>query len=247
MAGSGQESDQRMSYILDALKKLDHEKSRKIRGDGVVNISGALFERDRPRPAGTAGWKIALAVSIAVLVTFAGTWYYLRFGTGWKNNAARPATRAAQVVPAPLPAVPLAVSGQNTPPTAPTVAPPAAVSPVQTLKPPAPPVQLSAPPDTVAAPGTQQEPPPRRKARKSPPSAAAPTMAAPADIKLSGIAYQDERRARRAVVNGFLMQEGGVVAGAVITDIFQDRVRFSLAGSSFELSLISSGVPASGK
>jgi general secretion pathway protein B len=67
-------------------------------------------------------------------------------------------------------------------------------------------------------------------------------IAAPADIKLSGIAWQDERRTRRAVVNGFLMQEGGIVAGARITDIYQDRVRFSLSGKTFEIPLISSTV-----
>jgi general secretion pathway protein B len=64
---------------------------------------------------------------------------------------------------------------------------------------------------------------------------------------LSGIAWQEERRARRAVVNGFLMQEGGVVSGAKITDIFQDRVRFSQSGKSFEIPLIPSGPSAAGK
>ena len=72
-------------------------------------------------------------------------------------------------------------------------------------------------------------------------------IAAPADIKLSGIAWQEERRARRAVVNGFLMKEGGIVSGARITDIYQDRVRFSLSGNSFEIPLVSSAVPAAGK
>jgi general secretion pathway protein B len=72
-------------------------------------------------------------------------------------------------------------------------------------------------------------------------------VAAPADIMLSGIAWQDDRRARRAVVNGFLMQEGGVVSGARITEIFQDRVRFTLAGKYFEIPLTSAGFPAAGK
>jgi general secretion pathway protein B len=79
------------------------------------------------------------------------------------------------------------------------------------------------------------------------PQSAGQAIAAPSDIKLSGIAWQEERRARRAVVNGFLMQEGGLVSGARITDIFQDRVRFSLSGKSFEIPLISSPVPAAGK
>jgi general secretion pathway protein B len=62
-----------------------------------------------------------------------------------------------------------------------------------------------------------------------------------ADIRISGIAWQDERTARRAVVNGFLMKEGGVVAGARIVEILQDRVRFSQSGRDFELSLVVTG------
>ena len=72
-------------------------------------------------------------------------------------------------------------------------------------------------------------------------------MAAPAGITLSGIAWQDDRRARRGVVNGFLMQEGGVVSGARITEIYQDRVRFTLSGTYFEIPLTSTGFPAAGK
>jgi general secretion pathway protein B len=87
----------------------------------------------------------------------------------------------------------------------------------------------------------------RKKERKGTALPADQMIAAPADIKLSGIAWQDDRPARRAVVNGFLMQEGGVVSGARITDIFQDRVRFSLSGKSFEIPLISSGTPAAEK
>jgi general secretion pathway protein B len=72
-------------------------------------------------------------------------------------------------------------------------------------------------------------------------------VAAPADIKVSGIAWQDERRARRAVINGFLMQEGGVVSGARITEILPDRVRFSLDNGVFEVPLTLSGFPGAGK
>jgi general secretion pathway protein B len=74
-------------------------------------------------------------------------------------------------------------------------------------------------------------------------------MAAPENIKISGIAWQDERSARRAVVNDFLMKEGNVVSGAKILEIKQDRVRFSLSGSTFEVPLLSSAtaMPGAGK
>ncbi len=60
---------------------------------------------------------------------------------------------------------------------------------------------------------------------------------APADIKLSGIAWQDERSARRAVINGFLLKEGAAVSGAKIIDIQIDRVRFSSPAGQFEIKL----------
>ncbi|GAC1466137.1 MAG: hypothetical protein PVSMB11_01550 [Desulfuromonadaceae bacterium] len=71
-------------------------------------------------------------------------------------------------------------------------------------------------------------------------------MQAPADIKLSGIAWQDERRARRAVVNGFLLKEGAVVSGAKIIDIQADRVRFSSSTGLFEIKL-DAVLPAEGQ
>jgi general secretion pathway protein B len=243
-----------MSYILDALKKLEHDKSRKSRRDGTINISGALFEQERHKPSGPVVWKIALVVTVAVLVTFGATWLLLRPAKGRVKPDPRPAT---QVSPAPatpqatagsvpLPPVPPAVPVQQTP--AAVSSAPAQVSPV---RPPAPP---SKPQKAVvqAAPANEDDDEGRESrrrpdGRKGQSLPADQVTAAPADIKLSGIAWQEERRARRAVVNGFLMQEGGVVSGARITDIFQDRVRFSLSGNSFEIPLVSSTVPAAGK
>lgn len=242
-----------MSYILDALKKLEHEKSQKFRKDGIAGLSGVLYENERPKPARTVVWKISLAVTVAVLVTFGVTWNYLQSGTVPGNILpqrtatdlhAPPATivSSIKVEAAPLPPAPLVAPSQNTP------------APVQAKLRPAIPSAVHSPIAQIAAQAvvpviaedaasivTQQELRKRLKDRKGQTMSASQSMAPPADIKLSGIAYQDERRARRAVVNGFLMQEGGVVSGAVITDIFQDRVRFLLAGRNFELSLVSSG------
>ena len=237
-----------MSYILDALKKLEHEKSRKSRGDGMINISGALFEHERPKPSGVAGWKISLAVTVAVLVTFCATWLFLQSGTGRGKTSPRPATTAApvRIDTAPVPPVPPVVPVQQ----APVAAPPAAAQ-VTTVRVPANPAS----PETVVVPSVpaadddaeERASRKRSKERNGQLLPAEQTTAAPADIKLSGIAWQEERRARRAVVNGFLMQEGGIVSGARITDIFQDRVRFSLSGKIFEIPLTSSAVPAASK
>jgi general secretion pathway protein B len=243
-----------MSYILDALKKLEHEKSRKSRGNGTINISGALFEHERPRPAGTAGWKIALAVVAAVLVTFAASWQLLRPAKGREKVVAVLATPASpppitvEAAPPPLPVplvIPVIPVQEASLPAAPLPAPvvPARAS-ARSSKPQKAVAQAAPVADDDAALLTAQE---LRKRVKGPAAPAAQAMAAPADIKLSGIAWQEERRARRAVVNGFLMQEGGVVSGARITDIYQERVRFLLSGKTFEIPLVSSALPAAGK
>jgi general secretion pathway protein B len=252
MAGFGPEGDGSMSYILDALKKLEHEKSRKSLANGMNNISGALFEHERPRPSGTAGWKIVLAVVAAVLVTFAATWQFLQPAKRREKVVAgltppvSPPPITIEAAPPPLPSPPVIPVQEAPLPAAPLPTP---VVPARASAPPSKPqkaaVQVA--PASVADDAallTMQE---LHKRVKGPAAPAAQTMAAPADIKLSGIAWQEERRARRAVVNGFLMQEGGVVSGARITDIYQERVRFSLSGKTFEIPLVSSGASAAGK
>ena len=70
--------------------------------------------------------------------------------------------------------------------------------------------------------------------------AAVTPQAAPADIIISGIAWQDERSLRRAVVNGALVGEGAEVAGARVLEIREDRVRLSRGGQVFD-AVFSSG------
>jgi general secretion pathway protein B len=241
-----------MSYILDALKKLEHEKSRKSRVGGMINISGALFENERPKPSRAAGWKIALAVTIAILVTFAVTWQFLQSGKGREKPSARlaappPPTSPVKVEIAPAPPVPAAVPVQQALPAASSVPAPAAPVRVPDNNNPAKPQEAVE--QSVPATDDDEDRASRKRARgrKGQVLPAEQAGAAPADIQLSGIAWQEERRARRAVVNGFLMREGGVVSGARITDIYQDRVRFSLSGKIFEIPLISTPVSAAGK
>jgi len=60
------------------------------------------------------------------------------------------------------------------------------------------------------------------------------------DIEVSGIAWQEERQLRRAVINGALMGEGAEVSGARVVEIRENLVRFSRGGSTFEV-IYSSG------
>ena len=142
MAGCGQQGDQFMSYILDALKKLEHEKSQKFRKDGIAGLAGVLFENERPKPARSVAWKIALAVTVAVLVTFGVTWHYLQSGKVHGNVLSQRATTDLHAPPAPLappvkveaapvPPAPLVVPPQNTPAPVQAKQRPATPSPVQ--------------------------------------------------------------------------------------------------------------------
>ncbi|MDA8414407.1 MAG: hypothetical protein M0023_11560 [Desulfobacteraceae bacterium] len=245
-----------MSYILDALKKLENEKSRKSRKDGVINISGALFENERHQGSGMSGWKIVLAVTLVVLVTFGASWLFFRSGKGRKNMIPliakpaqiTPAAPPAAILTAPPPVIP-AVPAPQVPISTPPV-PAVKTHPIRSASP-ARARKAAVQAATVAEDDTPRKTPQeqytRKKDQKRQDVPAEQTMAAPTDIKLSGIAWQEEHRARRAVVNGFLVKEGDVISGARITDIYQDRVRFLLSGKSFEIPLVSSTVPAAGK
>ncbi len=218
-----------MSYILDALKKVEHEKLKKSAPGGMTSMVGDLFQ-EKQRPPATGGKrKIAVLVTVVCLMTFAGSWLLFRDNNPKSTLHSSPVASSV-VAPAFKPA--------DSP-----VVTPAALVPPSTL-----PASPSPPPTTM-----DDDDRPARSIKtvskhfiapaaplllKSSP----PKIQAPADMKLSGIAWQDDHNARRAVVNGFLLKEGGVVSGARISEILTDRVRFTNSGGTFELRLDS--VPA---
>jgi general secretion pathway protein B len=255
-----------MSYILDALKKLESEKSKKTRSDGVVNIAGALLRDEPRRTSSRTAWKVGAIVVVASLATFAATWYFLHADKRHKRFRLSRAVQPPPVVSVAPPAVPPpATPVPQTPPVSPPAAPAAvpvtapakapatpatpAASPVPHTKPRA--AVPSAPMADDEAAGKQAAVPKRHGKQVRPVAEERPVARAlsapPADIKVSGIAWQDERGARRAVVNGFLVHEGSVVSGARITEIFKDRVRFTSGDQVFEAPLLMTVSPAAGK
>jgi len=120
----------------------------------------------------------------------------------------------------------------------------AATPPKETLR------QETTPLTPVTPPQPLQPPPPETPAQKSVQtrenSAAEPVKQATQPviskqkngdegISISGIAWQDERSLRRAVINGFLVGEGAEIQGAKIIEIKETRVRFSRNGNIFEI------------
>lgn len=220
-----------MSYILDALKKIEHEKNKRARPDGRVSISGDLFNEQKQPAARARIWKVLLLIAVASLVTFAGTWFLLK-GNNQKVAAVVPAPpQQPPATAATQKALQLPVSSLSQSAAIETVAP--------SLAAPAGPVKKAVDEDEVPTPQRviKSAKPLKAESISPSPRQMSPTTAAPADIKLSGIAWQDDRRLRRAVINGFLLKEGAIVSGARITDIQADRVRFSSTSGLFEIKL----------
>ncbi|MEI7816939.1 MAG: hypothetical protein WCI45_07075 [Desulfuromonadales bacterium] len=218
-----------MSYILDALKKIEHEKNRKNNSNGRVSISGDLFQERTLHIVKTAVWKTILIIALVSLATSAVTWFILR-GKSTKNIEAvvrQPATLPP--VQAIVPVIPVPAQNQPASVVAPPVPQPAIGSVV--------PVKSGITKDENPSLHPARRPKKHIKTEPNLPKQTVQTMQPPADIKLSGIAWQDEHVGRRAVINGFLLKEGAVIAGAKILDIQTDRVRFSLPTGVFEIKL----------
>lgn len=224
-----------MSYILDALKKIEHEKNRRVQTNGRVNLAGELFREQKPRTGSGGFRRVVIPVAAACLLTCAGTWFVLSGKKPEKADDVRQPEPAIQrSLPPVIPAAPLPVPIQ-TPPAPPAAVPAPVTAPVVSV----PTVQKTV--ETAADEGATSRRSVRRVVKRTlqqaPPKQTVPSVPAPADIKLSGIAWQDERSARRAVVNGFLLKEGAAVSGATVSDIQADRVRFTSPAGSFEIRL----------
>jgi general secretion pathway protein B len=230
-----------MSYILDALKKMEHEKARKVESPGMTRISGELFRDDHRRASDGGGWKIVGVAVAASLVAIVGTWFALTLSRGLRRSADSPPRFSERPAPfgSPVPSLP------SSPRVAQAPSRPAAL-----------PVPEGRFPKGAERSPLQQRPDHEELSARSEAEAsrtdaagaqlqerpaAASLAPAPADIAVSGVAWQEERRGRRAVINGVLMREGSRVSGARVTEIRKDRVRFSRDGKMFEVTLVSPG------
>jgi hypothetical protein len=215
----------------------------------MVNIAGELFKNGPAPPKAHRNWPLILGlVLLASLLTFGATFMLLRGGKEKRYSAFVPLAPPAPTVstssplhlpihlpiPIPIPVTkpPVATAPRHAAPL-PARAPKAGKAPSAPRQP-----QVVRSVIPAAAPASDESAPdePARPAALS-------LVSAPADIKVSGIAWQDHRAASRVVVNGFLLREGDTVSGARIVEIFQNRVRFSSAAGTFEVYLVATGLP----
>ena len=113
-----------MSYILDALKKLETEKETKARGAGMINIAGELFKNGPAPPKAPRNWPLILGLALlASLLTFGATFMLLHEGKGKRHAVSvppappGPATSAPpSPYPYPVPKPPAATASRHVAP-----------------------------------------------------------------------------------------------------------------------------------
>jgi general secretion pathway protein B len=229
-----------MSSILKALQKLENDKSS--RQTREPDISSAII-REKQRRSTRTQWILPIlitavaATSIILTYTFMGGFSANRKAEKLFMQQHSPLQYpiATTIHPAQFPNTP-STSAQIALPTVdrsanPTLSTHRSKKPrsLTNLQPtPALTVSESSPP-TLDAPQTPSSHPSTDYSKEK--LLTFPTFS------INGIAWQKDSASRLAVVNGVPVGEGGMLEGAKIEQIFQDRVRFSLGGKSFEVSM----------
>ncbi len=218
-----------MSLILEALKKLDREKSS--RRTGTANIAVEILRPDLPHP----GKRIPLyfaGISLTAVAAAAIT-YAVVTQFGFLSKSSPPASVDAsaprqQVFSTPLSREPIRDARDE-------------MSRVP-LK-----VQDHAKSKTLAAPLSEKKESPKviseeadvaptdiKKPAERTPDASATT---PPSLTVSGIIWSEEPSKRFAVINGTVATEGSEVYGVKVVEIHPTRVLLTHKGQSFEISM----------
>jgi general secretion pathway protein B len=256
-----------MSIILDALKKLDREKSS--RRTGTANIALEILRPDHARPQKIPVYWVA--IPLTAIVTIAITYAVIvQFGFLSKSSApgpTKPPASGQQAAPAPMNSdaslkspPPLLVTppvpGQKAAPAPPSPEPvrdtrgEPSRTPHQTQDLsgkksattfPAKKVEQEVIPEEeydedynvpeIAKPPIRQTPRPAQQAPKE-------LSTTPPQLKLSAIVWYEESSKRFAMINGLIVNEGSVIEGVKVEEIYPDRVRFSHNGRQFEIAMV---------
>lgn len=213
-----------MSLILDAMKKLDRERSAASAGKRDI-AAEILKPGDPPRRSGLLPLAIALGVtaSVAALVTV-----LVIGGPGTRKGDSpptAPAASARQEAAAPHPSESVAVSGKTAPPQGSSMGAPPVASPPATQR--------------VGTKGDGERTAGERATGREAASGKVPTRSEagaalhPA-VKISGIVWQEEPSQRKAMINGKVARVGDTVDGMRILEIHPSHVKLSFDGKSFK-------------
>jgi general secretion pathway protein B len=216
-----------MSYILDALRRADAERTRGQVPDLHAHVGDAPDDEAPERRAGGPVARLGAGLALAGAAALAAWWFLGRPG-----DAPAPRVPAAA---APLPVAPVSPAPAVTPAPmpAPTPAPLAAAPPAPAFAPPARAIATPAPPAPAAVPPTITEaaaaprPAPRRVERAPAEPPAAPRTVTPlADLspelrralpplRFGGAIGSPDPGSRVLIVDGSLLHEGDEAAPGV--------------------------------
>ncbi|NVO00443.1 MAG: hypothetical protein HXX17_14070 [Geobacteraceae bacterium] len=198
-----------MSLILDALRKMEQER-RARRQDSAALRTEVLNYRGNSSDVKRSRVLPYSAMAL-ILIAAVGGWYFFmpKKDASAQKNISVVQVRQPVSEPAAMPPIPAPVTPHGVPPVA--------------------------VPDIPSVKGVSKVVSPASTITRMQTQAAVAQKNGDNGITLSGIAWQEERHLRRAVINGFLMEEGGEVQGAKIVEIRENRVRFSKGGEFFEV------------
>jgi len=228
-----------MSLILEALKKVEKDKSR---GPQKQNISSAIlqsyrlradrfrddsFRTDLRTKRGRALLVSCIVFSAAVLLAAAGAGINHLLSAKGDPSPAAPAVSKPERPAEAAPALVKPARPEAAPPAAEVVRPPDATSPPASREMPrhtekdTEKVRLVKPP---AAPAQSRRAPVETSVREEPPP-----------VTIGGIIWSEESSRRRALVNGSTVKEGDTVDGVRVERIDSGRVLFSADGKTFAI------------
>jgi len=247
-----------MSVILDALRKLDREKSS--RRKGTANIAAEILRPDLTHPGKRV--PVYLAIVVVAAIAAAAITYSVMLKFGFMS---KPSPTPVQTVPPPSPQVAASAPGSAVPS---KLSPPAAASapvtsprvtvrdakdeaskvppkvqspakekeradvkvPVESRSPVTPVVDKKAS-QGVTPKGVDATP---KKTPKPTPNVSATN---PASMRVSAIVWYEDASRRFAMINGIMVTEGSSVEGVKVVEINPTSVRLLHDGQYFEISM----------
>jgi len=210
-----------MSVILDALRKLDREKSS--RRNGTANIAVEILRPDLSRPGKKVPPYIA-ALSLTAIAVAAVT-YGLMSRRGFLSKPAptvpaSPPAQSQQATPAPLSREPIRDVRDETSGVLPKIETPARSKSTETSS-----TEKKTEEAKVAPENT-------KKPMEHTPGG---TVATPPSLKISAIVWYEDPSKRFAMINGTISTEGSLVDGVKVVEIHPTSVRFLHDGQYFEI------------
>jgi general secretion pathway protein B len=223
-----------MSVILDALKKLDREKSS--RRSGTSNIAIEILRPDLPRPEKRVPLYVAI-VFLASIATAAITYSVMLKG-GFLSKPSHPLTMNPagpnqQVAPVPFSSEPVRDAREEISPALPKIQ-----GPVKSKKPAASLVENKGDEKNINRNVSLKEPDTVPE-KTNIPSEHAPngSAATSPSLNISAIVWYEEPSKRFAMINGLIATEGSIIEGMKVEEIYPNRVRFLHNGQHLEISI----------